>query len=146
MRLFMKTRRWVFAALLAAAAWEAAACELRFKLVDASGASRRVLPGATVQLKAGASYSLHIEFDEDHRNCAVPPQETVFLIDGARWNSAKPGQGLALAGPVAWIEDGRTTNHADIPFVAAAGGIHTLSIIRDCPKGGYDETIAFSVK
>jgi hypothetical protein len=139
-------RLFLTAALALLALSLASACEMSFKLVDASGASRRVLPGATIPLKAGSSYVLSVEFVEDHRNCAVPPGDTRFLLDGAAWRPNAKDQGLALSKAIAWIEEGRTANRADISFTAGAAGSCELGILRDCPKGGYDESIVFVVR
>jgi hypothetical protein len=140
-------RKLFFSAAIALLALtSASACELSFKLVDSSGASRRILPGATIALKAGSSYVLSVEFVEDHRNCSVPPEDTFFLIGDADWAAGRKDQGLVLAKSVEWIEEGRTVNRADIAFTAAKAGTYDLGIFRDCPKGGYDETITFTVK
>jgi hypothetical protein len=72
----------------------ASACELSFKLVDSSGASRRVLPGASIALKAGSGYTLSVEFVEDHRNRSAPPEDTLFLIGNADWAAGRKDQGL----------------------------------------------------
>jgi hypothetical protein len=130
--------------LIASAA--ASACEMSFRLVDSSGASRRILPGATVPLKAGSGYKLSVEFVEDHRNCSVPAEDTLFLIGGADWTAGRKDQGLVLAKSADWIEEGRTVNRADIAFTAAKAGTYDLGIFRDCSKGGYDEIITFTVK
>jgi hypothetical protein len=134
------------AALALFALTSAPACEMSFKLVDSSGASRRILPGATIQLKAGSSYTLAVEFVEDHRNCAVRPEDTVFLMDGSEWFPGRKDRGLVLERTIAWVEEGRTVNRASIAFTAGAPGTHSLGIIRDCAKGGYDESIGFIVR
>ncbi len=123
----------------------AAACELSFKLIDETGVSRRILPGATVALDKFATYTLRIEFVEDHRNCLYEPEDTLFLLDDAKWRPQKDEQGLVLSAPIVWKVKTRTLNTSDIVFSAAASGTYDLRIIRECSKGGYDESIIFSV-
>ncbi len=142
--LFRKAALTALLALGALAA--AAACEMSFTLVDASGAAKRVLPGSTVGLRAGSGYTLRVEFVEDHRNCAIPPEDTFFLMGGSEWRPGSADQGLALSKPITWVEDSRSRNRAEIAFTAPAAGDFHLGIIRDCPKGGYDERIVFAVK
>lgn len=132
--------------LATAALASAAACEMNFSLIDASGASKRILPGSTVALTAGGAYTLRVEFVEDHRNCHVPPNETRFLVGGSAWRVGLAGQGLVLSAPISWVEESATRNKADIAFSAPTSGAFALDIVRDCPKGGYDERIIFAVK
>jgi len=146
MRNTMFRKAILSAALFFIALAAAAACEMSFTLVDGSGAARKVLPGSTVALKSGASYTLRVEFVEDHRNCPVPPGDTVFLMGASAWRAGAADQGLVLSKAISWIENSKTKNSADIAFTAAKVGSFALGIVRDCPKGGYDERIVFSVK
>jgi hypothetical protein len=133
-------------ALTLAALWSASACEMSFKLADSSGSSRKLIPGSTIALESGTSYTLKVEFVEDHRNCLIPPEDTLFLLGVAKWRVGKEEQGLVLAKAIAWTESGRSLNLADVAFKALRPGNYSLSIQRECAKGGYDEVFAFVVK
>jgi len=133
-------------AMLFIALGSASACEMAFKLVDESGVARRILPGSSIALEAGRTYTLRVEFFEDHRNCLYEPGDTLFLLDDAKWRVNKAEQGMVLAAGIAWVESGRNLNQADIAFAAAKPGGYSLRIVRECQKGGYDEVFAFIVK
>jgi hypothetical protein len=133
-------------ALTLAAFWSASACEMSFKLVDSSGSSRKLLPGSTIDLESGKSYALKVEFVEDHRNCLIPPEDTLFLLGDAKWRVGKEEQGLVLAKAIAWTESGRSLNLADLAFTAKKPGSYRLRLQRACAKGGYDEIFTFMVK
>jgi len=128
------------------ALWSASACEMAFKLVDGTGSSRKILPGSTIALDAGKSYTIKVEFTEDHRNCLLEPEDTLFLLDGAKWRVNKEDQGLVLTKAVTWFESGKSLNLTDLVFKAATPGKYGLTILRECAKGGYDEVINFVVK
>jgi hypothetical protein len=134
------------AILLAATVVAVPACEMVFKLADSGGTVRRILPGASIALNKGAAYTLQVDFTEDHRNCKVEPEETLFLLDDAKWKAGKAGQGLALKGPIEWTVNSRTFNTSEIGFTAHTAGSYNLRIIRECPKAGYDEAFIFVVR
>lgn len=121
------------------------ACEMNFNLSGTNLQDMRILPGSTIALQEGESYTLRVEFVEDHRNCSIPPEDTLFMLDGRKWRVDKSEQGIVLQDPIQWTVQSKTSNVTLLPFFALQEGTFTLSIIRDCPKGGYDETITFSV-
>jgi len=143
---FGTRKLFIILALSFAALWSASACEMAFKLVDDGGASRKILPGSTIALEAGRTYTLKVEFTEDHRNCLYEPDDTLFLLDDAKWRVNKAEQGLVLAQGIAWVENGRNLNLAELVFKAAKPGSYSLRILRECEKGGYDEVFTFVVK
>jgi len=122
------------------------ACELSFKLHGSDGSSQSIRPGSTVPVKLGSSYTLDIEFVEDHRNCHVPPEDTIFLLNDEKWKAAKTDQSLQLTSDVAWVMQSRTLNTAGISFTAKQSGTQVLNIIRECVKGGIDEIFNFKVQ
>lgn len=121
------------------------ACEMEFRLSGPLMTDMRILPGATVALEKGASYTLRVVFTEDHRNCKIPPEETLFMLDKQKWRVDKTEQGVVLQSPVVWKTNTKNTNETTLTFVASLSGVRILNISRTCPKGGYDENIIFSV-
>ncbi|MBN1834776.1 MAG: hypothetical protein JW820_02935 [Spirochaetales bacterium] len=133
-----------------AAAAVAGACELHFSLVDSAGIERPVSAangssGDSIPLELGEEYTLQMVYREDHRNCTVEPEDTVLLLEGARWRPARDTQPLILAAPVTWTQPQSRTNQAEVRFVAAAAGSWTLEIIRECDRGGYHGELVFAV-
>jgi len=145
----MKRSNWIklvlAAALVIVPASRALACEMVFRLTGPEGKDMRILPGSTVALQKGADYTLVAEFIEDHRNCAIPPGETLFMLDGEKWRVNKTTQALVLGSAIGWTQNSNTRNTAIIPFTAGTGGTAVLNISRVCPKGGYDESFTFIV-
>lgn len=146
----MKRSIWMKLALAAAIAVvpaaQALACEMAFRLTGPDGKEMRILPGSTVALQKGADYTLAVEFIEDHRNCVIPPEETLFMLDGEKWRANKTTQALVLRSAISWTQNSKTLNTAVIPFTAGESGTAVLNISRVCPKAGYDESFTFAVK
>jgi hypothetical protein len=122
------------------------ACDLRFSLQDQAGVVTELKPGDTVRLENGMSYTLHVVFREDHGRCLVTPEETIFLIDEEKWKAAKDYLPLILANPIVWRAEDSRSYSTDLVFSAASEGAFELEIIRECSKGGYEESILFIVK
>ncbi|AEV28053.1 hypothetical protein SpiGrapes_0189 [Sphaerochaeta pleomorpha str. Grapes] len=121
------------------------ACEMVFHLSGPDSSNVRVLPGSTIALQQGAEYSLQVEFTEDHRNCTIPPEDTLFLLDGSKWKTSKTNLDLVLLQDIRWEEMSRYLNFCTLSFTADKKGQSVLQIIRDCRKGGYDESFTFLV-
>lgn len=121
------------------------ACEMEFRLSGPAMTDMRILPGSTIALERDASYTLQVIFSEDHRNCKIPPEETLFMLDKQKWRVGKAELGVVLQSPIVWVEKDKRTNVATLAFVTALPGERVLTISRSCPKGGYDENIIFSV-
>ncbi len=121
------------------------ACEMEFRITGPTMEDMRILPGSTLALEKGASYFLQVIFSEDHRNCKIPPDETLFMLDKQKWRVDKTEQGIVLQSPIVWNTEAKRTNEATISFVASQAGQRVLNICRICSKGGYDEDIIFSV-
>lgn len=133
--------------VLFASAAVAGACELQFSLFDAAGTERAVAAGtgSPINLEVGLEYTLRMAYREDHRSCTVQPEDTLLLLDGARWREARDTQPLVLAAPVVWTQPRARTHEAEIGFTAAAAGNWTLEIIRECSRGGYYGELLFVV-
>ena len=133
----------LFLLVAIAAAWT---CELTYTITDSTGKSSPVVPGKPVYLEPDASYSLAIDFYEDHRNCPVPPSATLFMLDGARWNPARDTQALLLSAPITWKETTARLNETSATFSTGEPGTYTLEILRECPtKAGYSAQLVFVV-
>jgi hypothetical protein len=121
------------------------ACEMVFYLSGPEFSNQKVLPGSTLSLEQGETYSMKIEFTEDHRNCTVPAEDTLFLLDGSKWKTSKTTLNLLLQQEINWVENSRTLNTTILEFKADKSGLAVLQILRDCRKGGYDEAFNFLV-
>ncbi|WP_320130116.1 hypothetical protein [uncultured Sphaerochaeta sp.] len=121
------------------------ACEMSFHLTGPQYSDTRVLPGSTISLQQGEIYNLEVEFTEDHRNCTVPAEDTLFLVDGSKWKTSKTSLALVLEHEINWVEESRYINTSILTFEANKDGSTVLDILRDCRKGGYDESITFMV-
>lgn len=121
------------------------ACEFNYTLVDAAGRSMQVTPSQPLVLKLGETYSFEISFYEDHRNCVVPPSDTLFMIDGARWRPLRDSQGLVLGGAMEWNENSSRLNTGISSFTALLPGTYSLEVMRVCDRGGYTAELIFKV-
>jgi len=122
------------------------ACEMHFSLVFPDGSEQEVVPGKSVSLASGNSYTLKVEFIQDHRKCVTPPDQTVYLLQDEKWKSTKDYLPLQLLAQSEWHEATSDSWLQEIGFRAVQQGEWELEVIRNCPKGGYDEYIAFQVK
>ncbi len=144
--------RWTVRALLVAGflligAGLSFACEFTFSLTDSNGDTRTVVPGNTVEIESGASYLLTVRYSEDHARCAVPPEDTMFLLDEEKWRASKDHLPLRLTQDPSWQDvGGDRTHESRLSFTAMEEGEWTLEIVRECDrKEGYDESFVFSV-
>lgn len=128
------------------------ACTFQYSLTGTDGKAAALSPGRDAQLSAGKTYTLSVTFIPDHRNCATPVEATAYLIDGEAWKAAKDkapaGQRtpLALVSRSAWVQESPQRYTQTLTFTAAAKGRFDLEVVRDCPKGGYDDYLTFVVK
>jgi hypothetical protein len=124
----------------------ALACEMNFTVVSNSGESFEVRPNKPVTLETKETYTLEVEFVQDHRNCIVPAENTVFLLNEEKWKEGKDYLPLLLLSQSGWTEVSSGTWEQNLGFVAQESQKTELEVIRDCPKGGYDETLEFKIK
>jgi hypothetical protein len=122
------------------------ACEMQFTLTTMNGTEENIKPGSETSLVAGESYFLHVEFTQDHKRCITPPEKTVYLISEEKWRSTKDYLPLQLIEQGEWASVSEGMWAQDIQFEASQKGLWELEIIRDCPKGGFDEILVFQVQ
>jgi len=122
------------------------ACEMNFTLTHPDGTSTTISPVAPVPLLIANTYSLKVEFVEDHKRCITPPEETVYLLEEEKWKTAKDYLPLKLISKDDWIATDDNTWIQEIKFEAIEKGDWNLEVLRECPKGGYDEIITFKIK
>ena len=78
------------------------ACEMNFSLVSPEG-EQRIVPGKEVGLTLGETYSLNVQFIEDHRKCVTPPEETMYILQEEKWKISKDYLPLQLIELGDWI-------------------------------------------
>lgn len=122
------------------------ACEMQFRLTSPDGAIQNIHPGKVVSLSHGESYFLQVEFCQDHKKCVTPAEETVYLLSEEKWKSTKDYLPLQLVSQGEWVSNSSEVWVQEIIFEASQKGLWELEIVRDCPKGGYDEIILFEVQ
>ena len=122
------------------------ACEMHFNLVSPEGEEEQLFPGRETVLRLNESYTLRVEFVEDHRKCVMSPDDTVYLLDEERWKTEKNYLSLQLVSASQWEETSARGWVQELQFTAAQTGSVALEVLRDCPKGGYDEYLLFSVQ
>ncbi len=121
------------------------ACELNFSLVSPEG-EQKIVPGKEIRLALGENYSLTVEFIEDHRRCITPPEETMYILQEEKWKISKDHLPLQLIELGDWVMESGDGWIQKIDFIPREEGTWRLEIIRDCPKGGYDEYLTFHVQ
>jgi hypothetical protein len=122
------------------------ACEMHFSLLHPDGSEQVIFLGKSTVLKEGKEYLLRVQFVEDHRRCLTPPEETVYLLNDEKWKSAKEHLPLILLSQSQWEEVYVHTWEQEIRFKAQESGEWELQIVRDCPKGGYEEQLTILVR
>ncbi|MQY77233.1 MAG: hypothetical protein GH155_06340 [Spirochaeta sp.] len=123
------------------------ACQLTFSLISGDGSVRNIVPGRRVDLELSESYTLKVTFEEDHGNCPLPAEETVFLLEEEKWKASKDYLPLILQENISWSDTGSRSHVTELAFTAAQAGVWKLEIIRDCDKKeGYDENLIFSIR
>ena len=122
------------------------ACQLTFSLVSGDGSVRNIVPGRSVDLDLSEVYTLKVTLEEDHSNCPVPAEDTVFLLDEEKWKASKDYLPLILQDNISWSDTGSRSHLTELAFTAVQAGVWELEIIRDCDKKeGYDESLIFSI-
>jgi hypothetical protein len=122
------------------------ACEMHFSLISPDGKEEHVYPGRETVLSHDVTYTLQVEFVEDHRNCVMKPEDTVYLLDEEKWNTEKDYLALQLVSAGEWEKTSARGWVQELQFTATQEGSVSLEVLRDCPKGGYDENLLFSVQ
>lgn len=122
------------------------ACEMHFSLISPDGEEEQLFPGREIVLNYDETYTLRVEFVEDHRKCVMAPEDTVYLLDEEKWKTEKDHLSLQLVSSSQWEETSTRGWVQELQFTAAQKGSVELEVLRDCPKGGYDEDLLFSVQ
>lgn len=142
----MSNRRIFIILIFVFGAAGAFACQLTFSLVSGDGSVRNIVPGRSVDLDLAESYTLKVTFEEDHSNCPVPAEDTVFLLDEEKWKASKDYLPLILGDNISWSDTGSRSHLTELAFTAVQAGVWELEIIRDCDiKEGYDESLIFCI-
>ena len=121
------------------------ACEFTYTITDPAGKTVRVVPGTQILLTAGDTYTLTAVYKEDHNNCKVPAEDTLFLVEEERWKENKDYLALRLESSTNWSLPARRTHSVSFTFTAVKPGTWIMDVIRECTKGGYKEKLIFSV-
>jgi len=130
---------------LVAVCTSASACQITYTLIDAGGKAQEFTSGNTISLVKGETYTLRIDFDEDHRNCKVPPDQTVFFLNDRSWEYGKTNLPLQLLEPAKWQIVSSRSNIGTLQFKAVQSGSFVLEILRDCTKEGYEGVLKIQI-
>jgi hypothetical protein len=127
----------------------ALACEFQFELTLPDGSVQRVTPDREAVLELGETYTLEIQFTADHRRCETPPEATLYLMQEEKWKVGKDYLPLGLLFMSSWSESTAERSGAweqVIRFRASMEGNWELEVLRECERGGYDESLHFQVR
>lgn len=143
----MKTRRTVMILFFVLASTaSAAACDYVYTVIDSRGMELRIREGEQTTLIQGERYILRMEYRENHRNCNVSPEETLYLVNGARWIDNGDTQPLVLTAMPEWEQPASRTHRGDFTFTAARVGEWLVEVVRECNRGGYHGTFILEVR
>ncbi len=131
--------------LSAVAVTAAFPCEFTYTMIDAQGNKSEIDPLKPVILNSEAAYTLVISYWEDHRNCRVAPEETLLLLDGARWRVLRETQPLVLSAAPFWEQTASRTHEGTVHFTTQTAGSWVLEVMRICDREGYAEQIVILV-
>lgn len=135
----------VFLMIITAAA--AFACDMSYTLTDSEGTQKHVNPDNEIMLKEGNSYTLSVNFSENHGKCNIPPEKTVFLLNDEKWVQGKDYLPLVLENDFSWESSGSRDYTAELSFEVKEKGLVYLEVIRECDrKEGYDEYLGFKAE
>lgn len=140
------TRRLGIAALMVlialAVAAPASACIFTYTLIGESG-SVALTPDTPTAVEVGQTYRIDIAMREDHGNCRIEPEDTLFLLDEARWRLNRETQPMVLLSEIVWQPVGTTRYTTTIEFRVGQPGLWTVDVIRECTRGGYRGALLF---
>ncbi len=120
------------------------ACDMSYTLTGSDGSVKHVTPDNEIVLKEGRSYTLSVNFSENHGRCNIPPEKTVFLLNDEKWAQGKDYLPLVLEKDFNWESRGSRDYSAELSFAVKEKGKIYLEVIRECDrKEGYDEYLNF---
>lgn len=122
------------------------ACEINYYISGNNGESRSVSPDKKIFLNNGESYTLHVDYLQDHGRCDVEYDDTLFILEDEKWKASKDYLPLVLIRKITWFQISKRNFETNIKFNVKKSGSFNLEIIRDCDrKEGYDESLQFQV-
>ena len=124
----------------------ALACNYTYTVIDGAGRETIVSEGSSATLRLGETYTLRMEYHENHRNCNVSPEETLYLLDGSRWRLERETQPLYLLSWPQWEQPASRTHRGEFVFTAAQAGTWLVEVVRVCDRGGYHGEIYLEVR
>lgn len=136
---------WVIAliALMClAVATPAVACIFTYTLVG-EDSSTGLTADTPTPVRVDETYRIDIAMREDHGNCRIEPEDTLFLLDEARWRLNRETQPMVLLSEILWQPVGATRYTTSIEFRVAQPGLWTIDVIRECSRGGYHGALLF---
>ena len=125
------------------------ACIMDYTLVHPDGSEEQIVaddPDQAVELITGITYILRTSYRENHRNCSVTPDDTIWLLDGSRWRESRDTQALLLESAMVWTQTAVRTNTGELTFTAQQEGMRELEVIRVCDRDGYHGMVYFLVE
>ncbi len=132
--------------MLGVAATPAMACNYTYTVIDPTGRETVVSEGNSLTLVQGETYVLRMEYWENHRNCTVTPEDTLYLVDGARWRPDRDTQPLILRETAEWEQTASRTHRGEFTFDAAREGAWSVEVVRVCDRGGYHGAFLLEVR
>lgn len=137
-------RRGLLAVGLLLAASVAHACIFTYTLVTPD-ASVRVEPDQPVSIVAGQTYRIDVTMRENHGACSLEAEDTMVLLNEARWRVNRETQPLVLLSQIVWERVGPTRYTTAFEFQAREPGDWRIDLIRECTRGGRHETLYLQV-
>ena len=122
------------------------ACNYTYTVIDSVGRETPVTEGNSAILIRGETYTLRMEYHENHRNCNVSPEETLYLVDGARWRLDRETQPLILRAMPDWEQPASRTHRGEFTFTASQEGSWQVEVVRVCDRGGYHGEFVLEVQ
>ncbi len=132
-------------ALLLGSALAASACIFTYTLAGAGDETQIALSGAAPVVRVGERYRIEITMRENHANCRIDPEDTLFLLEEARWRVLRETQPLVLLAEIEWEQIATRRYTTAIEFRAAETGLYRIDVIRECDRGGYHEVLLIEV-
>ena len=108
--------------------------------------SNEIRSGATATVRAGEVYRIEIAMRENHNNCDLEADDTMFLLEEGRWRVGRETQPLVLRSEIEWERTGSRSYTTAIEFLAAEIGTWTIDVVRECHRGGCHEWIAIETR
>lgn len=130
----------IVAAIMVFAAAVGHACIFTYTLVGPDG-SVEIRSGTPAHVVTGESYRIEIAMRENHANCRIQPEDTLFLLEEGRWRLLRDTQPLVLLEEIVWEQTGSRRYATVVSFSVAQAGAWRVDVIRECDRGGYHETL-----